>query len=68
MDAIRKIHGNASIVCVKYNFDLFNASATQDKVLHATDYEFQGLEMWVNNEVLSLQSWLRHTKLTDIFF
>lgn len=70
MGAIKKLHGNAPIVCVKYNFDLFNDSATQDKVLSATDHEFQGLEMWcqVNNEVLSLHSWLRRTKLTDTFF
>lgn len=45
MGAIKKLHGNAPIVCVKYNFDLFNDSATQDKVLRATDREFQGLEM-----------------------
>lgn len=45
MGAIRKLHGNARIVCVKYNFDLFNALSTQKKVLHATDHEFQGLEM-----------------------
>lgn len=45
MGAIRKPPRNAPIVCVKYNFDLFDAPATQDKVLHATDHEFQGLEM-----------------------
>lgn len=38
MGAIRKLHGNAPVVFVKYNFDLFNASSTQDKVLHATDH------------------------------
>lgn len=45
MGTVKKFHDSMPIVCAKYHFDLSNAKVTQDKVFHATNREFQGLEM-----------------------